>query len=74
MISWYDEQFNKRDREATDKLPDLRKWDGHKLAWAPEKSDYPMQGTGVLFLHNTMQLGVSNIEGTEKKCRLNLVG
>jgi len=44
MISWYDEQFNKRDREASDKLPDLRKWDGHKLAWAPEKSDYPMQG------------------------------
>ena len=44
MISWYDEQFNKRDRDASDKLPDLRKWDGHKLAWAPEKSDYPVQG------------------------------
>ncbi|XP_078491809.1 cilia- and flagella-associated protein 107 [Ciona intestinalis] len=55
MISWYDEQFNKRDREEGDKLPDLRKWDGHKLAWAPERSDYPMQGVPTNYgLHNKM--------------------
>ena len=44
MISWYDEQFNKRPREEWDKLPDLRHWDSHQLAWVPEKSDHPMQG------------------------------
>jgi len=47
MISWYDEQYNKRVREEGDKLPDLRKWDGHKLAWAPERSDFPMQGISI---------------------------
>jgi len=42
-ISWYDQQFNKR--EVTEsKLPPLRSWDRQKLAWAPEKSDYPTQG------------------------------
>nr|CAB3226637.1 uncharacterized protein C1orf158 homolog [Phallusia mammillata] len=55
MISWYDEQFNKRERDG-DKLPDLRKWDGHKLAWAPERSDFPMQGSPTNFgLHGKMK-------------------
>lgn len=42
-ISWYDQQFNKREI-AESKLPPLRTWDRQKLAWAPEKSDYPIQG------------------------------
>ena len=42
-ISWYDQQFNKREITES-KLPPLRSWDRQKLAWAPEKSDYPIQG------------------------------
>ena len=42
-ISWYDQQFNKREITES-KLPPLRSWDRQKLAWAPEKSDYPTQG------------------------------
>lgn len=56
LISWYDEQFNNRPREEGDRLPDLRQWDGHKLAWAPERSDYPMQGRPTNFgLHDKMK-------------------
>lgn len=44
MISWYDEQYNKREREGSNKLPDTRHWDGHSLSWVPEKSDFPIQG------------------------------
>jgi len=49
MISWYDEQFNKRERDEANKLPDLRSWDSHRLAWLPEKSDYPIQGDPTNF-------------------------
>lgn len=42
-ISWYDQQFNKREITES-RLPPLRSWDRQKLAWAPEKSDYPIQG------------------------------
>ncbi|XP_063408491.1 cilia- and flagella-associated protein 107-like [Mytilus trossulus] len=42
MVSWYDENFNGRWKDNA--LPDLRDWNGHQLAWAPEKSDYPLQG------------------------------
>ncbi|XP_039251506.1 cilia- and flagella-associated protein 107-like [Styela clava] len=56
LISWYDEQFNKRMRDENDRLPDVRKWDGHKLAWAPERSDYPMQGKPTNYgLHSKMK-------------------
>lgn len=42
-ISWYDQQFNRREMTES-KLPPLRSWDRQKLAWAPEKSDFPVQG------------------------------
>ena len=48
-ISWYDQQFNKREITES-KLPPLRSWDRQKLAWAPEKSDYPTQGLYKYFL------------------------
>ena len=44
LISWYDEQFNKRQRQGRDVLPDQRYWDSNKLAWEPEKSDHPIRG------------------------------
>lgn len=44
-ISWYDEHYNGRYKENT--LPSLRDWNSHKLSWAPEKSDHPIQGTYV---------------------------
>ncbi|XP_072174811.1 cilia- and flagella-associated protein 107-like [Diadema setosum] len=49
LISWYDEQFNKRERLAEDTLPELRHWDGQKLAWEPEKSDHPLKGEPTNF-------------------------
>ncbi|XP_046579967.1 uncharacterized protein C1orf158 homolog [Haliotis rubra] len=45
MVSWYDEHYNGRWRENT--LPDLRTWNSHELSWAPEKSDYPLQGSST---------------------------
>lgn len=56
LISWYDEQFNKRARGDGDRLPDLRSWDGHKLAWAPERSDFPMKGKILMFIAMVAQL------------------
>lgn len=44
-ISWYDEHYNGRYKENT--LPSLRDWNSHKLSWAPEKSDHPIQGTCI---------------------------
>ncbi|XP_061189581.1 cilia- and flagella-associated protein 107-like [Saccostrea echinata] len=53
-ISWYDEQYNGRYKENT--LPSLRDWNSHKLSWAPEKSDYPLQGKPTNFgLHEQLQ-------------------
>jgi hypothetical protein len=40
MISWYDTDYNHR---ATG-LPETRQWDHNTLSWAPEKSDFPLQG------------------------------
>ncbi|XP_043917665.1 uncharacterized protein C1orf158 homolog [Protopterus annectens] len=40
LVSSYDENFNKRVNRA---LPPLRTWDGKKLAWVPERSDYPLE-------------------------------
>lgn len=42
LISWYDQQFNGREKEST--LPKSRTWDGRTLAWAPERTDHPLQG------------------------------
>lgn len=47
MLSWYDEHYNGRWRENT--LPPSRQWNGHQLAWAPEKSDYPLQANPTNF-------------------------
>ena len=44
MISWYDEHYNKRERDENNKLPELRHWDSQRLSWVPEKTDYPIQG------------------------------
>lgn len=40
-ITWYDEYYNKRENT---RLPKLREWDSSRLAWIPEKSDYPCVG------------------------------
>lgn len=47
MLSWYDEHYNGRWKENT--LPPSRQWKSHQLAWAPEKSDYPLQGAPTNF-------------------------
>lgn len=47
MVSWYDEYYNGRWRENT--VPNLREWNGNQLAWAPERSDFPLQGKPTNF-------------------------
>lgn len=42
-VTWYDQQFNKREVTEGDFKP-LRTWERQRLVWAPEKSDYPIQG------------------------------
>lgn len=49
MISWYDEHFNKRERDEQNKLPELRSWDSNRLSWVPEKTDFPIQGAPTNF-------------------------
>ncbi|XP_063173457.1 cilia- and flagella-associated protein 107 [Candoia aspera] len=39
LVSQYDDQYNRRGYNP--RLPPLRKWHGHKMAWSPEKSDCP---------------------------------
>ncbi|KAL3862740.1 hypothetical protein ACJMK2_008693 [Sinanodonta woodiana] len=46
-ISWYDEHYNGRWKENS--LPPTREWNGNRLAWGPEKSDYPLQGPPTNF-------------------------
>ena len=50
MISWYDENFNKRERSGPNKLPELRSWDSHTLSWRPEKTDHPIQGISSSYI------------------------
>ncbi|XP_063001435.1 cilia- and flagella-associated protein 107 [Elgaria multicarinata webbii] len=40
LITQYDDQYNRHGYNCL--LPPLRKWNRHKLAWTPEKSDYPL--------------------------------
>lgn len=44
VISGYDQEYNKKIQPRS-----LRKWDQHKLKWAPERTDYPLQGEGTKF-------------------------
>lgn len=44
LITWYDEDYNRRPREGPNKLPELRSFSTSTLTWIPEKSDYPIQG------------------------------
>jgi hypothetical protein len=58
MITQYDEFYNHRarDEDKNCKFPEVRKWDGSKLAWVPEKSDFPVQGAPTNFgLREKMQ-------------------
>ncbi|XP_041354432.1 uncharacterized protein C1orf158 homolog [Gigantopelta aegis] len=41
MVSSYDEHFNGRWKENP-KLTRMRTWNGQRLQWAPEKSDFPL--------------------------------
>lgn len=48
LITWYDENYNKRQRPVIQSLPSLRSWDKKSLCWAPERSDYPIKGKCVI--------------------------
>nr|XP_020636921.1 uncharacterized protein C1orf158 homolog [Pogona vitticeps] len=40
LVTQYDDQYNRHGYNSS--LPPLRKWNGHKMAWIPEKSDHPL--------------------------------
>ncbi|XP_012517945.1 PREDICTED: uncharacterized protein C1orf158 homolog [Propithecus coquereli] len=40
LISTYDDHYNRHHYNPG--LPPLRSWNGHKLLWLPEKSDFPL--------------------------------
>lgn len=48
MISWYDQHMNQRELVEGD-LPEKRTWDGKKMVWAPERTDFPLQGRSTNF-------------------------
>merc|ERR1711937_116730 len=39
LISGYDQEYNRKQPKRA-----LRKWDQHKIKWAPERTDFPMRG------------------------------
>lgn len=43
LISSYDDHYNRHNYNPG--LPALRTWNGQKLLWLPEKSDFPLVGT-----------------------------
>ncbi|XP_007940865.1 uncharacterized protein C1orf158 homolog [Orycteropus afer afer] len=40
LISAYDDHYNRHNYNPS--LPPLRTWNGHKLLWLPEKTDFPL--------------------------------
>ncbi|XP_067422763.1 cilia- and flagella-associated protein 107 [Emydura macquarii macquarii] len=40
LVTQYDDQYNRHAYNPV--LPPLRRWNGQKLAWLPEKSDFPI--------------------------------
>uniref|UniRef100_A0A8I3X5E8 Cilia and flagella associated protein 107 n=1 Tax=Callithrix jacchus TaxID=9483 RepID=A0A8I3X5E8_CALJA len=46
LISTYDDHYNRHGYNPG--LPPLRTWNGQKLLWLPEKSDYPLLGTFII--------------------------
>ncbi len=45
LITWYDQDYNKRSRRQSQLLPDQRDWKiGSHMAWIPERTDHPIYG------------------------------
>ena len=42
LVTWYDEDYNRKERTEDQKLPPLRRWDFQSIAWLPERSDHPI--------------------------------
>ncbi|CAM4653087.1 unnamed protein product, partial [Lepidochelys olivacea] len=40
LVTQYDDHYNRHGYNPV--LPPLRRWNGQKLAWLPEKSDFPI--------------------------------
>ncbi|XP_074017544.1 cilia- and flagella-associated protein 107 [Numenius arquata] len=40
LVSEYDDKYNRHGYNPV--LPPLRSWNGHKLSWIPQKSDFPI--------------------------------
>lgn len=46
LISTYDDHYNRHSYNPG--MPALRTWNGQKLLWLPEKSDFPLLGTFII--------------------------
>ncbi|XP_025259491.1 uncharacterized protein C1orf158 homolog isoform X1 [Theropithecus gelada] len=70
LISTYDDHYNRHGYNPG--LPPLRTWNGQKLLWLPEKSDFPLLGIFIIQgfplnwsvkVHRPMQLYLPYAEG-----------
>ncbi|KAL4830974.1 hypothetical protein H8958_005681 [Nasalis larvatus] len=70
LISTYDDHYNRHGYNPG--LPPLRTWNGQKLLWLPEKSDFPLLGICIIQsfplnwsvkVHRPMQLYLPYAEG-----------
>lgn len=71
-LSWYDEHYNGRYKENT--LPSLRDWNGHKLSWAPEKSDHPLQGKELAHINFYGKFQHNLIRGSNNPHSISIMG
>nr|XP_013043335.2 protein CFAP107 isoform X2 [Anser cygnoides] len=63
LVSEYEDKYNRHSYDPA--LPPLRSWNGRKLAWIPQKPDFPILEKGekkpVLF-HNMPETSKSKVE------------
>ncbi|XP_011851950.1 PREDICTED: uncharacterized protein C1orf158 homolog isoform X1 [Mandrillus leucophaeus] len=73
LISTYDDHYNRHGYNPG--LPPLRTWNGQKLLWLPEKSDFPLLGIFIIQgfplnwsvkAHRPMQLYLPYAEGASQ--------
>lgn len=55
LVSEYEDNYNRRGCNTV--LPALRVWNGHKLTWIPQKSDFPILGSFWHYLFHQMEHG-----------------
>jgi len=63
LISGYDQEYNRKQPKRA-----LRKWDQHKIKWAPERTDFPMRGKGTKFGLSEAKMARDQRDNEESDC------